>query len=230
MGSPKLFAKAGSWSGRMIAGLLDLIVPAGLTVGLALLTDQFGELGPRYWNYFNYFVDIINTHVQTIGKLGLYFAAFYVIWETIFVAAIGNTPVAIFFGYRVVSGKGKRIGVLRAFFRAVFSLIFAGFFLIGPLWGLVSPRRRMLHDTISGCHVVVGAPKAAASSTPARERLGPFAAGPKLPGFGISGELGGDDAADESELTVRDAAYVAEDELTVRDAAYVAEDELTVRD
>lgn len=150
--------RAASFLLRMVAGIVDLAVVGALAVGATLA--WFGlhppEFPPRYWNHLDYLVDLINMRPDLVLPPVVAFVAAYVLWDTVFTAALGHTPTARLFRMRVVNGRGQPVGVIRAFVRALMSLAFAAAAFAGPLWALVSPRRRMLHDILCGCHVVRG--------------------------------------------------------------------------
>lgn len=143
---------------RVFAGLVDLAVVGALAAGATLAWFALvpPEFPPRYWNHLDYLVDLINMRPDLVLPPMIAFATVYVLWDTAFTAALGNSPAARLFKMRVVNGRGQPVGVIRAFVRAVMSLAFAAAAFAGPLWALVSPRRRMLHDILSGCHVVRG--------------------------------------------------------------------------
>jgi uncharacterized RDD family membrane protein YckC len=150
--------RAASFTLRVFAGAVDLVVVGTLAVGgtLAWFSLVPPEFPPRYWNHLDYLVDLVNTRPDLVLVPLVAFAGTYVLWTTAFTVALGNSPVARLFGMRVVTGRGRPVGVIRAFARALLSLAFAAAAFAGPLWALVSPRRRMLHDILCGCHVVRG--------------------------------------------------------------------------
>ncbi len=143
---------------RLASGLVDLAIEAGLAVAVTLAWFIWRpvEFPPRYWNHLDYLVDLLNTRPDLVWPPIFAFIFVYIAWETTFVSTLGNSPFARLLGMRVVTGRGRPIGVIRAFVRTVMSLVFAATAFVGPLWAMVSPRRRMLHDILCGCHVVRG--------------------------------------------------------------------------
>jgi uncharacterized RDD family membrane protein YckC len=156
VGAPAVRA-ASLWA-RLAAGLVDLAVEVGLAaaVTMAWFAWRPAEFPPRYWNHPDYLVDLVNTRPDLAWPPVLAFVIVYIAWETAFAATLGNSPFARLLGMRVVTGRGRPIGVVRAFVRASISLAFAATAFAGPLWAMVSPRRRMLHDILCGCHVARG--------------------------------------------------------------------------
>ena len=51
---------------------------------------------------------------------------------------------------------GQGVGWLRAFLWSLFGLVFALIAFAGPLWTIVDPKRRMLHDILARVMVVSG--------------------------------------------------------------------------
>lgn len=150
--------RAASFSLRVVAGLIDLALVGALAAGATLgwFAVHPPEFPPRYWNHLDYLVDLVNTRPDLVLPPLIAFAAVHVLWDTVFTTVLGSGPAARLFGMRVVSGRGRPVGVVRAFLRAMLSLMLASVAFVGPLWSLVSPRRRMLHDILCGCHVVRG--------------------------------------------------------------------------
>lgn len=145
---------------RVLAGLIDLAIPAGLTVLTCFLSEEpdLARLPPRYWNYLDYTVDVFNGQPMVFIVPALYFIAFYVLGTVIFVSTIGNTPFSRLVGIRVTNRRGGRIGPIRSFFWTVCGLILGVAAFVGPLWTIVDPKRRMLHDILAGVVVVFGRP------------------------------------------------------------------------
>lgn len=142
----------------MLAGLLDLAVVGALSAAasLAWFAMHPAQMPPRYWNQLDYLVDLINHHPDVVLPPVVAFVGVFLVWETLFVATIGNAPFARLFGMRVVTWRGRSAGPVRAFLRAALALVLAAAVGAGPLWAVVSPRRRMLHDILCGCHVLRG--------------------------------------------------------------------------
>lgn len=151
---------------RFVAGLLDLVVEAALGVALAWWSLPAEEWPPRYWNFLDYAVDIACHHPDLAARAVAPFVAVFLVWETSWGRTVGNAPFARLFGMRVVTSRGRRPGVLRGAVRALFALAGAVLAFAGPLVAVVHPRRRMLHDMMTGCHVLRGA-------GPPDERSGP---------------------------------------------------------
>lgn len=143
---------------RLLAGALDLALEAAVAVVVALAwTGGAGiELPPRYWNLFDYAVDVLNYSPDVVVGWGLIGAAVYLVWETAFGALLGAPPVARLFRMRLCTSSGRKPGALRIALRAALSVPFALAGGIGPAVALPSPRRRMLHDILTGCLVLLG--------------------------------------------------------------------------
>ncbi len=145
---------------RVLAGLIDLAVPASLTVLACFLseTPDLSRLPPRYWNYLDYTVDVFNSQPSVFIVPALYFVALYVLGTVVFVSTIGNTPFSRLVGIRVTDRRGRGIGPIRSFFWTVCGLLLGVVAFVGPLWTIVDPKRRMLHDILAGVVVVFGRP------------------------------------------------------------------------
>jgi len=174
---------AGLWL-RLLAGLVDLAIQAALAAGAtwAWFARRPPDLPPRYWNQLDYLVDLVNTRPDLFLPPLAAFVAVHVAWQTAFCATLGNAPVARALGMRVVDGRGRAIGPVRAFLRTVLGVPLAAAAFAGPLWALVSPRRRMLHDILCGCHVLRGgvpAPDAPEDAPPAGDGEPAWEAGPR---------------------------------------------------
>jgi uncharacterized RDD family membrane protein YckC len=143
---------------RLVAGLLDLVPESALAaaVAWAWFTRYPPGLPPRYWNVFDYIVDIANVRTDVALVFPVAFAAAFVLWETLWTATLGAAPMARLLGIRVVTSSGRRIGWFRSLLRAVLSLVLAAAAGIGPAWALLSPRRRMLHDILCASLAVRG--------------------------------------------------------------------------
>jgi len=143
---------------RMLGGLFDLVIPVGLTV-VVCVTAGFPDvmtMPPRYWNYLDYFVDVLNTQPGIILFPLAFFCAMYLVTNTVFTAIIGNTPVSRLFGIRVRNMAGEPVGWLRAFLWTFAGMVFAVTAFAGPLWTIVDPKRRMLHDILARVVLVSG--------------------------------------------------------------------------
>jgi uncharacterized RDD family membrane protein YckC len=143
---------------RVPAALGDAVVEAALAAGVVSIAfeDLANGLPPRYWNAFDWLVDVANQRPEALAIPAAVFACVYVVWETAFGALLGAAPVARVLGMRACTGGGARPGPFRALVRAVLSLAFTAAVLVGPATAIVSPRRRMLHDILTGCHVLAG--------------------------------------------------------------------------
>lgn len=168
---------------RLVAGLVDLAVEAALGAALAWWSLPAEEWPPRYWNVVDYAVDIACHHPDLAARAVWPFVVVFLAWETFWGRAIGNAPFARLLGMRVVTSRGRRPGALRLALRAILGLAGAAFAFTGPLVAIVHPRRRMLHDMMTRCHVLLGAapPDAEARSDEAEAlvlRDGPYRDGP----------------------------------------------------
>ena len=143
---------------RGVAGLLDLAIEAGLVIAAlwAWWRAYPLDLPPRYWNAFDYAIDLANGQRYLLIRGAVLFAIVHVVWQTLWSRLIGAAPVARLMGMRVVTTRGRQPGLVRLCFRAGIALPLALFGLLGPLWAFVSPRRRMLHDVLTGCELLRG--------------------------------------------------------------------------
>ena len=116
---------------RVLAGLIDLAVPAGLTVLACFLseTPDLSRLPPRYWNYLDYTVDVFNSQPSVFIVPALYFVALYVL-GTLSCSTIGNTPFSRLVGIRVTDRRGRSTSD-RSFWRCGLLLGVVAF--VGPL-------------------------------------------------------------------------------------------------
>lgn len=142
---------------RAIASLGDMAIEAGITLVITILLfpDLASDLPPRYWNMFDYFVDLYHLRPDLFEIPAVIFATTFIIWETTFVRLIGSAPISRLMGMRILTGRGGRPGLIRCFIRSILALSLTVAALIGPVTGLVSPKRRMLHDIFTGCYVVL---------------------------------------------------------------------------
>ncbi|NOZ00402.1 MAG: RDD family protein [Deltaproteobacteria bacterium] len=151
------FRVAPTWM-RIVAGVLDLALVGAVatlvTAGWYVLNPV--KMPPRYWNYLDYLVDLINTRPDISVPPLVILAGVFLLWETLWTAAIGNTPAARLAGMRVCVDNGRRPQMLRLVARTVFEAVGFAAGLVGPLTALVHPRRKMLHDILAGCLVVRG--------------------------------------------------------------------------
>ncbi len=148
---------ASSWL-RLFCGLLDLALPAGLTAVVCVTAGypDVTTMPPRYWNYLDYFVDVFNSQPALILFPAALFCAMYVVTGTVFTVIIGNTPVSRMAGIRVRTMAGEPAGWFRAMLWTLLGLVFASTAFAGPLWTIVDPKRRMLHDILARVVVVSG--------------------------------------------------------------------------
>lgn len=158
--------RAALTSFRLLVGLLDLAVEVVLGAALVWWWLPAEEWPPRYWNLFDYAVDVACHHTDLAVRSVSAFAVVFVVWEVFWGKVIGNAPIARMAGMQVVTSRGRRPGTIRLAFRAVLALVGGAFAFAGPLLAIVSPSRRMLHDMMSSCHVVSGAAPAGADSPP----------------------------------------------------------------
>ncbi len=168
---------------RLVAGLVDLAVEAALGAALAWWLLPAEEWPPRYWNLMDYAVDIACHHPDLAARAAWPFVVVFLVWETLWGRAAGNTPFARILGMRIVTSRGRRPGVLRLGLRAILSLAGGLLAFTGPLLAIVHPRRRMLHDMMTRCHVLLGAAPPDADARPDDAeapalRGGPYRDGP----------------------------------------------------
>jgi len=143
---------------RLLAGAIDLVIPAGLTV-VVCVTAGFPDvvaMPPRYWNYLDYMVDVFNSQPAVVIMPAAIFCGMYLVTTTVCTAIFGNTPISRLFGVRARNMAGKGVGWFRAFLWSLFGLVFSLIAFAGPLWTIVDPKRRMLHDILARVMVVSG--------------------------------------------------------------------------
>lgn len=145
---------------RLLAGLVDLAVVVAISTGLFLATEEVAPLDwpPRYWNYLDYFADLFWSRPEIIYRIFGIFGLSFFLWGVFWTCLVGNAPVARLFGMQVVTRKGKRPGVMRAMLRTLFFLLFSAMAFLGPSLALLDPKRRTLHDIMTGCYVLLGGP------------------------------------------------------------------------
>lgn len=148
--------RAAPTSLRLLAGLLDLSLPTAAGVAIAWWWVPAEDWPPRYWNLLDYAVDIVWSRPDLAIGVVWPCVAVFLVWETLWGRLIGNAPIARLFRMRIVTSRGRRAGGLRLLFRAIFGLAGAAAGFAGPLLAIVHPRRRMLHDMMTGCHVLLG--------------------------------------------------------------------------
>jgi uncharacterized RDD family membrane protein YckC len=143
---------------RVFAALLDLVPVSCLAAAVtwAWFDANPTSLPPRYWNWFDYAVDLVNGRPDLVFPPIVAFAGSYVVWETLAARVLGCPPFARALGMRLCTSRGRRPGTARLAARAVMGLALACAALVGPAVALVSPRRRMLHDILAGCLVLRG--------------------------------------------------------------------------
>ena len=141
---------------RGIAALLDLGL--SLPLACALIYGVGGLPGnswpPRYWNLFDYGVDIVIHHPGLWVPPAAGLLLVLVLWEMAWTRWIGAMPVARLMGLQVRTMTGRKPGWLRALWRSLLGWILAVPGAIGPAWALLGRRRRALHDILSACVVV----------------------------------------------------------------------------
>ena len=157
MGAGGGYTAAPLWL-RTLTGLLDAGVEGVLAAGAcALWFDAYPPaLPPRWWNAFDYGVDLVNARPEVVLVPVIAFAGTFIVWETLFGALLGAAPIARIAGLRACSTTGRRPGPVRMFVRAVLALITTMTALAGPATAIASPKRRMLHDILTGCVVLLG--------------------------------------------------------------------------
>lgn len=155
---PPIQIKVASSTLRVAAGLFDLAIPVSISYGICVLIGypDTASLPSRYWNYLDYMVDLINTRPLFVLTPVLIFTAVYMVTNTVFAATIGNSPLSRLAGMKTHDGKGRRIGVIRSILWSFWGLVLGLTGFVGPLWTIVDPKRRMLHDILSGVVVVSG--------------------------------------------------------------------------
>ncbi len=139
---------------RAVAGVFDLGITGGLAAGMFYLAMHvFGlKYPPRYWNYWDYLVDIINLH-----PLFVYLALGAIVLAVLIYAFVGmfvRGSVGLFVtGLEVRPGGRGILMYMRLVLRYI--LFLAGMALAGlPLYGIIwSNGRRGPHDWITGVEV-----------------------------------------------------------------------------
>lgn len=143
---------------RLAAGALDLALQVAIVAGAVVLwTREFPpDLPPRYWNAFDYLVDLANARPALVVLPVAAFVALHLAWETLWTSTLGATPFTRLLGMRACTSGGRRPGPVRAFLRAALGLVLGAAAMVGPAWSIVSGQRRMLHDILTACHVLRG--------------------------------------------------------------------------
>jgi len=141
---------------RLVAGGLDLAIESALCAGGFLLLFPADAWPPRYWNWGDYCADLLWNDPDLVGRVVSFSVGVVVVWEVLWTRLIGQTPVARLLRMRVVTSSGRRPGLIRIAIRALIAIAGTLAGLFGPLLAFVHPQRRMLHDMITGCHVLVG--------------------------------------------------------------------------
>lgn len=139
---------------RVVAGIFDISIGVGLSVGVAI-TVKGEDLPPRYWNYFDYMVDIVNQHTEIFLEISGVGVGVFVLFETLSGWILGFTPVGRLFGLRLLKKNFQKPGVFRLLFRSVAMVITSIFGMIGPLFCLLDNDKRTLYDRLSGCFVFI---------------------------------------------------------------------------
>ena len=140
---------------RIFGGVLDLCLYLGAFVAYLVFLEHLslGDVPPRYWNNFDYLVDLtISMDLKSFALKGI---VGYVAYETISGLIMRNTPFSRVLGMRFVTAKGKRPLLFRLLLKTVFQIVFSLAGLFGILFSLVHPEKRMLHDCLSGCYCVM---------------------------------------------------------------------------
>jgi hypothetical protein len=140
---------------RLLGGALDLCLYVGLFLAYLVFVEHrtFGDLPPRYWNYFDYLVDLtIKMDLKSFALKGVLGYAGY---EIIFGLIMRNTPFSRLLGMRFVRVDGKRPLLFRLLLKTVFQIVFFMTGLFGVLFSFVHPEKRMLQDCLSGCYCLM---------------------------------------------------------------------------
>ena len=139
---------------RILAGMIDLGITGGMAAGLFYMVLHVSrlELPPRYWNYWDYLVDIINLH-----PVFVYIALSAIVLSVLIYAFAGmfvrGSVGLLVTGLEVYPGARGIKTYMRLVIR--FLLFLVGMTLAGlPLYGIIwSDGRRGLHDWIAGVEV-----------------------------------------------------------------------------
>jgi uncharacterized RDD family membrane protein YckC len=140
---------------RVLASVVDLVLIALLSavhllVALARLPDT---VGPARGTGFDRVIDATLVYADATLPTGVVFLALLVLYQTVFIALLGQTPGQVLLKLHVVSGSQRRVGLGASFVRGLFAAL--GLLLVGIGWSAIflSRRRRTLHDLISGTYV-----------------------------------------------------------------------------
>jgi len=126
---------------RMIAGVVDVAVAAGIVVGSYFAVTFF--LFVVGWRRIE--VDDLRWWMTTTSYLVVLTGYLFVCWAT-----SGRTVGCVTMGLRVTRHSGERLHVVAALVRAWLCAVFP----IGLLWVAVSPSRSSLHDLVVRSRVV----------------------------------------------------------------------------
>lgn len=155
---PTLHIKVAPSTLRVLAGLFDLVIPIAISLGICLIIGypDTASLPSRYWNHLDYLVDLVNSRPLFVLTPLLIFTAVYMVINTVLTATIGNSVLSRLVGMKTQNKKGRKIGVIRSAWWSFWGLVLGLVGFVGPLWTIVDPKRRMLHDILSGVVVVSG--------------------------------------------------------------------------
>jgi uncharacterized RDD family membrane protein YckC len=134
---------------------------AGAPTRLVALALDIGIM----WGLFSLGFLALNLAVQLLSNTKLTFstgkvgwAVAVAVWQFVYFAyqwALGGRTIAdAFFGLRVVSKDGARIGVKTACIRSLFLFVSLAFIVLVGIAMLIQRERRALHDLVAGTAVV----------------------------------------------------------------------------
>ena len=149
---------------RTLSGLVDVVLI--LISGYGLFYTGMGVLGfslpPRYWNYLDYFADVVNK-TPRVAALFIISVVLAGILYNVVAAFLGRTPGMLITNLRFIkrSINNRSISSASIVYRLVFFISrFLVFFLGSVMGGLSlasviwSGGKRGIHDVIFGVEVV----------------------------------------------------------------------------
>jgi uncharacterized RDD family membrane protein YckC len=163
---------AGFWH-RAVAlaidvGLIALAVYLVLRVGIGKL--DLSALPRSGLQGIDYLVYLLLHHFDQISPILLLILLASAGYFFLFQAIFSTTPGKRALNLRIVDGRGRRIGPLRALWRTVGYGISVSFFMMGFLWAAFDLERRSLHDVLCGTYVIVGRASESEATTPGGAR------------------------------------------------------------
>lgn len=137
---------------RALAAVLDLVAVALLTaIYLAVALQRLPDtIGPARGTGFDRLIDATLVYKDATLPAGVVLLILMVLYQTVFVTLLGQTPGLVLMRCYVLSTRGRELGAATALFRALVAAL--GLLLLGVGWSLilVDTKHRTLHDRLAG--------------------------------------------------------------------------------